>query len=889
MNFNKLAIILILVCLFLSSHQAWAKGTLAGTQIKNQASATYEDEDGNTLTATSNEVITTVLPIYQFTVTPDGTVATPGQSQISTIGNTVYFPYKLLNESNTTETFKMLAPIVDGSSTFTPQNLKIYRDDNGNGIVDPGEAEIPINGTFGPIGVDQIISFIVSYQVPVTATAGQIAILTPVVETTSATPAQQDNNNYCKTTVVSDAVVTANITAAPTVASAGTKIDYTISGSNTGTVPAQSQTAISVDGTPKDGILVWNQLPTNLTFDSIVTSGGATGSVVVYSMDGTAWTTVKPANPTYIGLFMPDANPSNGVSEPVLAQGQSYSLEYKVTVNAGTPAGVITDNAAVKYSNASGTPLQVTTNNVDVTILAAGSVAVGHQNNAQDDTLAVANGNLILQAAAGSTVIFNNSVRNNGNASDIFNLTYNSSDLPAGSVVQFLYADGTPMSDSNNDNIPDLGSLDAGISRNFKVKVILPSTATNVGFPHDLIITATSVNTPTAKDTTTDRIEAIVAPSVNLGNYDGVNGTVNDNLVNMVGQPGTTVYFPLDLINTGAATDTFVLTTPTLPPGYTVVYYIDLNGDGKLDPNEMVPITSLTLGPGMEGNIIAVVQIPANATPGTNNIEFKATSTQNPTVSNSIVDSITIPTTASATFAPDRTGTGISGGTVTYQHILTNTGNASDTFALTYTSPSGWTYVFYDSNGNPITNITLAPGESANIAVKAFIPTGAAPNSRDSAILKATSGNNPAVAPSVVDTTIVIPGVMQLSKRVSNVTQGTPPAISNTGKPGEVLRYHIDYRNNSTGNLKNLKVIDVVPANTTFVGYDATITGPAGSAIIVEFSADSATYVTNPASVAGGINAVKFIRWTLGATTLIPAGFDSMASGKTLTFDVKIK
>ncbi|MDD5745215.1 MAG: hypothetical protein PHE22_10845, partial [Mesotoga sp.] len=43
----------------------------AGTKIKNQAAATYLDNRGVTRTVLSNQVITTVLPIYSVLVTPD--------------------------------------------------------------------------------------------------------------------------------------------------------------------------------------------------------------------------------------------------------------------------------------------------------------------------------------------------------------------------------------------------------------------------------------------------------------------------------------------------------------------------------------------------------------------------------------------------------------------------------------------------------------------------------------------------------------------------------------------------------------------------------------------------------------------------------------------------
>jgi CHASE3 domain sensor protein len=46
--------------------------TPAGTQIQNQASASYIDSAGQPRTTTSNLVVTVVQQVYSFTITPNG-------------------------------------------------------------------------------------------------------------------------------------------------------------------------------------------------------------------------------------------------------------------------------------------------------------------------------------------------------------------------------------------------------------------------------------------------------------------------------------------------------------------------------------------------------------------------------------------------------------------------------------------------------------------------------------------------------------------------------------------------------------------------------------------------------------------------------------------------
>jgi uncharacterized repeat protein (TIGR01451 family) len=885
-------IFILIISLFITS--LWADGTLAGTQIKNQASATYKDASGTALNSTSNEVITTVAPKYAFTVTPDGTVVGPpgpGQTQNATVGNTVYFPYVLKNSSNTSETFTLTEIIVDVTSNFTPTNVKVYKDENGNGIVDPGDAEVAIDGSgkFGPVGTDALFHFIVAYDVPVDAVAGEFAIVSPAVKSDSDAALLIDNENYNKTTVISGAVVTANITVSPTSSVGGAVVAYSITGSNTGNSDAYSKPNIGeIDGISKDGILVSNELPKDgngnyLTINGTPTGSGPTGSVVVYSSDGLTWTTTLDPNATYIGLFMPDST-VDSLSTKVLAPGQSYELKYNLTIPIDAPAGVISDYAIVYYRSNATTDENVTTNIVNLTISATANskVQVGTKSDPLDDTF-VDGENLVLSAAAGSTVVFYNAVKNAddvdnpGSGDDVFNLTYDKSDLPAGSSVQFYYADGvTPLTDTNNDGFIDVGLTAPGNITQFVVKVFLPGTATDAGAEHNLIITATSSNDNSVNDTTTDRINQITRPGVDIGNRDGATGTTDDNPDTITGTPGSFVDFPLDVINDGQASDTFNLTTTGLPAGWTATYYEDKNNNGVLDPDELTPITNITLpawdgtGTKPEKNIIARIDIPAGEGPQTPNISFTTTSNLDPSVIDTITNIVEIQTIAGVDFTPDRNGTGVPGGTVTYVHLLRNTGNTTDLYTLNYTSSENWTYVFYNDAGDVINDITLAANASANITVKGFLPTNAAVNTNDIYIATATSANDPSVEDTVTDTTVVIAGVLQLNKAVDKAN----------AKPGEEIEYSIDYKNLSTGNLTDLVITDPIPQYTFYVSHTASV-GP-GGALTIEASVDGSTWNTT-------FNAdIKFIRWRGFGT--ITAGLDSSANANyTLKFKVQIK
>ncbi len=90
----------------LAMGMAWAM-TPAGTQIQNQASASYIDSAGQPRTTTSNLVATVVQQVYAFTITPDGTEGVPGQTKTALPGGQVVFNYVVKNNGNGTDTINL--------------------------------------------------------------------------------------------------------------------------------------------------------------------------------------------------------------------------------------------------------------------------------------------------------------------------------------------------------------------------------------------------------------------------------------------------------------------------------------------------------------------------------------------------------------------------------------------------------------------------------------------------------------------------------------------------------------------------------------------------------------------------------------------------------------
>ncbi len=861
--------------------------TPAGTTIQNQASATFEDLSGNTYTATSNAVTTIVLPVFGVSVLPDGTVAAPGMVGTAIPGQTVYYSYNLTNTGNDDDTYS-IAPIIDAATTMTLGlgDINIYHDVNGNGVLDGGEPVISAGGVAGsttPVTAGTTIQLLVEYQVPALAAAGELAYV-GMTATSDNDVAQVDTGNIHQTDVVSDASLTATMTGLPASLNPGDIATYTITGQNVGNDIANGVTVTNVGLT---GVLVYDILPTDPSSGlplalSGAPAGAPAGGTVLYLPAGSPtvgspetwlWSAAAAAGDIAVAY----------VSSGGLAIGQNYNFTYDVIVPLTMPAGIINNSGDVAYvDNNAGTvdPTIVPTNNtqIDVNILAEVLVGPNGVPDAgtpplyDDDSQAVAN------AYANETVDFINTVRNDGNSADVINIVLDggASTFPAGYGIQFFRIDGvTPLNDTNADGTPDVGNINPGVSQDFIVRVTVPGNAV-AGGPYLAVINALSANVPAETNVTTDEITLINPALVDLGNYDGLVGTDN-NPVNIDTDPGLSVDFALDVINSGGSSDNFDLSV-TIPAGWTATYYFDANGNGILDNPELTPIANVgPVAAGGEVNVIARVDVPAGTVPGVNPTTFRATSALNAGVFDEIANTVTVLGAATVTIVPDRNGTGTANGTVRYQHTITNTGNVDDTWMLSALSANVWSYAFFDLANNPIASVTLVAGASQDVIVQLSIPGGVAVGTIETGTITVT-GNGTGATDSAIDVTTIVAGNLVLAKFVSPVGNQLP---------GTELTYRTDYSNVGTADLTNIVIYDAIPAWTQFRMASATNgTLAAGiTAMTVEYSSDGGgSWAYVPVDGAGGAPAgfdalVTNVRWTLTGTL---AGGDSTVDGVSL-------
>ena len=130
---------LLAASLFQFSRPVFSAGTTAGQVIRNTATGTYEDNDGNNYTIDSNTVEVTVAKVAGITNIPSGfsdDTSSPTNTSVLT-GDTVSFTFTITNVGNDTSNIHIptIADIVaaNGTKGLDTSSLVMTADLNGNG------------------------------------------------------------------------------------------------------------------------------------------------------------------------------------------------------------------------------------------------------------------------------------------------------------------------------------------------------------------------------------------------------------------------------------------------------------------------------------------------------------------------------------------------------------------------------------------------------------------------------------------------------------------------------------------------------------------------------------------------------------------------------------
>lgn len=822
------------VAMSLTPNMSMAQTTpTAGTTIGNQASATYVDGNGDTQTVTSNSVQTTVQQVAAVTVSS-------GVTQTVSPGGTAVFQHTITNNGNGSDTFDLST--IASSNNFSFSNIQIFEDANQDGSAD--NLSSPITSTVS-IAAGGTYTIVVRADVPTGATDGQS-------ETVDVTATSQFDTNISATaqntaTVSEDAVVTLNKSLSANSGDVGDVVTVTLNYNNTGNADATNLT-------------ITDPLPAGFNYQ--------TGSAQVNSAG------VTDASGDDSFTYDASGNGGNGeitVNVGTFASGNSGSITFDVQIATGTEGQTISNFGEYIHDDLSTT--QTT---------AAANFTVNHNYAVSFvDNSGTAGDGIIEQGPAnqGAQVDFVNTFQNDGSNSDVFNITLSGQgNYPSGTTFQIYASDGSGgtaglLSDSGTDGIPDTGPVPAGNQVEVIVRAQLPSGASGSG-PYDLTATATSVNDGSATAALTDRLTAITANTVDVTNNESLstNPSADGQGINPTGEaspvttnttdPGTTTSFTLFVNNTSSVADTYNLAASTdntfgsitLPAGWSVQFE-DAGGN---------PITSTgSIAAGSDMEVTAVVTVPADADySAPQSIYFRAQSSSG--ASDVKHDAVDVNALRSLTLVSDQSGTVSAGGSITYTHTLTNTGNVVENdgtnstlqLELSNSESSGFpTKVFYDADGSGTINTgdpqvttassgaavlpsgigTLQNGDQIQLIVQVEPDAGVGDGISNTTTLTASDdGSGQAVGGigtgsltvSVNDITTVQAGDLAIDKSQRIQGSGNPYGTANlNADPGEVIEYQIVVTNQGSAPVNTINVTDNTPNYTTMEGTASVSSG----------------------------------------------------------------
>jgi hypothetical protein len=362
---------------------AFAASTPAGTAISNTATATYSDGT-NTYNSQSNTVTTTVQNAPSMTIAPPQ--GTPGSNPVSP-GGSITDTYTLTNTGNASGYFQLSGAlgtangVTAGQGTFTQFVVNAGSGNQTFTTVAAANTYLATGNAGGPFltAINGTITIGVTYS----ANAGASGTITTNVTANITQPAGSGTTQQTSTpntvgqyndTVVVDARIDVQKTAAVGGTVAAPTVTYTVRFANGGArnlvavyknaLPGGNAAAYSgcANSSPC-GVVFTDKLPsynaTQLTLNGTPSIGGATGTVI-YSTDGTTWTTTA-AGAVYVGVFLPSTSitgaglttfqpNSNTTSQGNVPAGNA-SLTLTFTINGSTASGAANANAITNVAN----------------------------------------------------------------------------------------------------------------------------------------------------------------------------------------------------------------------------------------------------------------------------------------------------------------------------------------------------------------------------------------------------------------------------------------------------------------------------------------------------------------------------------------------------------
>lgn len=826
-----------------------------GSYISNIASGDYADETGNILIVNSNPVSLEVQKILALTLVQN-------QQQQGTAGGQVNFPHVLTNTGNTLDTYK-LSLIQPKGDDFDLKDVQIYADRDQNGIPDD-QIDLLTSNTSVALKAGESLSVVVVGNIPLTVATAQKSIfeLKATSQTTNSLLASVNDTVI----VVDDAVISVLKAQDKSQGNVTDVITYTLTYRNNGTDTAK----LTITDVLDDSLQYiaqsaqWNQSSVKLTDADDTENTVNVG--IKYQLDNK---TIK----------------AEIASVPPLSSGV---LTFQVNVKNADKTKIPNTAKYIYIGNKSTASYSLDSNTVHYTLAPSLGVVLNNKSSSSsnigdDDNLVTKN-----ELKPGQEVLFKNYVWNTGNITDVYNLSYTLSNLPACAQVRLYGKDGkTLLTDTNGDGVVDTGSLATGAVKEIQVGV-LASTSCNTEISNITVdVKATSVTSSDISDPTRNVITKLVASSSESDLYNsnksgqGVNGGIGE--IDNGGEAwlkGTVidgkVVFPLvaenkstqsnnyNLFASFAAIDPKNISVVTAS-GFTVKFY---EGDATCTTLGQQITNTGTVAAGKTKNYCAVIQVDSSQQNFKKPIWFAIQSPVNQQA-DVIKDEIDSSVVRQLILTNDQQGQVSVGGSLVYVHTLKNTGTVMEGSAsgsvvkfkvTSLKQDDGFIYsLYYDANNDgkldaadkfidantTLNTLTSSVGIPSQKSIQLLLKV-----SSSETVLQGTSSVAEIIVEAgdyqgitladIKNTDVTTVGTinMQLTKYQSVLDCAEPLdqakvsalAFSTQAlavEPGHCVVYKLNLLNKGISTVNAVQFIDVVPAYTTL--HKGPLLLPAGT------------------------------------------------------------
>lgn len=306
--------------------------------------------------------------------------------------------------------------------------------------------------------------------------------------------------------------------------------------------------------------------------------------------------------------------------------------------------------------------------------------------------------------------------------------------------------------------------------------------------------------------------------------------------------PGTPALFRVLVKNAGDQPDSILLQGTGVLSG-TEIRFID---PGGVDRTAQLGARFATpqLAPGESASYLVQVTPTLFQLGASFRVSVQGTSLGDATKLDQVkTETVACSSTAAVILSAPPDGFGPPGTVVNYPYTLTNVGNTANSFALSISTPSGWSGALYADDGagggvaadavrqagetTPVAATgTLSPGASFRFFLAVTIPPGSGDGAHGDIQLSAAGPG--AVAADQVTTSAVNAAIL-VSEAVRNLTKGGVFATSASVLPGELLEYRMSVTNAGTLPASSVTLTSPLPGNSSTVPGTLRIsTSPSG-------------------------------------------------------------